>query len=115
MGMQKNLSKMILWYKQKNHYSWDECAEALGIARSTLQSYVDRTGNPTLNTIKYLAERMGVDAIQLLFDPVQLDELKTAQCLGGAVEYISRLPEEKQIFAAERLLELANLGKEEPV
>lgn len=115
MGMQENLSKRILWYKQKNDLSWDECAEALGIARSTLQSYVDRTGNPTLKTIIYLAKRMGLEPIELLSDPFEEDDLKTVQYLGVTVEYISRLPEEKRPAAAEKLLELANMGKEELV
>ena len=66
MAMCKNLADRLNEIRKSRNLSISEFAEELGIARSSLQSLLNGTGNPRADTIEYIANQLGTDPVWLL-------------------------------------------------
>lgn len=49
--------------------SLDEFADLLGISRSMLQVYLKAEGNPSIKTLEYMADKLGISAFDLIGAP----------------------------------------------
>ena len=78
MDLQSTMAAVMRTVKDRKHLSLTAFSEELGISRSTLQKYLSGTGNPSLVTLGYLANRMRVEPSFLIsgaFSENQLDTL----------------------------------------
>ena len=66
MAMCKNLADRLNAIRKERNLSITEFSEELGIARSSLQSLLNGTGNPRTDTIEYIANQLGTDPVWLL-------------------------------------------------
>lgn len=69
MGLRQNLASALNAIKIAQGLSLTEFAEELEISRSHLQVYLKGEGNPTMNTIEHIAERLHVNPITLISPP----------------------------------------------
>ena len=65
MGIKENIAHHLREYKNKRGLSVDEMAEELNIGRGTIQKCLHKQGNPELDTLLYLANRMGMPPEEL--------------------------------------------------
>lgn len=66
MEISKNLSAVLVKFKEERGLSLTEFAEELGISRSALQEYISGEGVPRLSTIVILAQKLGMEPKELL-------------------------------------------------
>ena len=66
MSLTSNLSVQLRQYRRENDITLMEFSSMLGIAKSSLQSYESGNGNPTLNTVEQIGQKIHVDSGSLL-------------------------------------------------
>ena len=109
MALQENLASVMRAYKQHHHQSLTEFADYLEISRSTLQEYVNGTGNPRIDTLEHLATKLDLDPMILLSGTFDQTQMKVALLLIDLVEAISQLDSAKRKRFAELFLQLTQL------
>lgn len=67
MSLISNLSAQLKQYRKKQDITLMEFSSMLGISKSSLQNYESGRGNPTLNTIEQIGQKMNMDSGSLLF------------------------------------------------
>lgn len=67
MSLISNLSAQLKQYRKKQDITLMEFSSMLGISKSSLQNYEPGRGNPTLNTIEQIGQKMNMDSGSLLF------------------------------------------------
>lgn len=102
-----NISLALRWYKEVNRLSMSEFAEELGIAVSSLQSYLNGTANPRLDTIEQLAAKMNIPIIEMVSGPTP--EWKRAETILRAAKEFSVLSPEQQEEGIRLFLQLVAL------
>lgn len=113
MGIQENIAAVIRAIKEARHKSLAELSEELEISRSALQEYMAGTGNPRIDTIEHLANKLGVDPVFLVSNSFDSSQLKTVLALLDTIEIASNLPAPKRQRFAELLLEIVSLWEED--
>lgn len=109
MSLQENLADYIQTLMKRNHKSLTEFSAELGISRNSLYGYSTGRGNPTIATLEYLAEQLGVDPAVLLLGILDQDYRRAALPLLDTLRGISDLDEEKRLRFAELFVELIRL------
>ncbi len=109
MALQENLASVMRAYKQHHHQSLTEFADYLEISRSTLQEYINGTGNPRIDTLEHLATKLDLDPMILLSGTFDQTQMKVAFLLMDLVEAISQLDSAKRKRFAELFLQLTQL------
>ncbi len=66
MQLRRNLSEALNTIRQEQNLTLSDLAEKLDVARSCLQQMLHGHGNPSLNTVERMAERLEVDPVALL-------------------------------------------------
>ena len=66
MSLILNLSVQLRQYRREKDITLMEFSSMLGIAKSSLQSYESGNGNPTLNTVEQIGQKIHVDSGSLL-------------------------------------------------
>jgi len=56
-------------------------AEELEISRSELQKYLNGTGNPTIDKIEQIAEKIAMEPMDLLFTPIKPERFEAKELL----------------------------------
>lgn len=107
MSIAKNISHALRWYKEVNKLSMSELASELGIAVSSLQSYMDGTANPRADTIELLAKKMQLSVMEMVSGPAP--ECERAETVVRAAKAIAELPAEKQEQGIQLFLQLVAL------
>lgn len=100
MKLQKNLATSLGKIREQKGQSVTGFSESLGIARSSLQTLLKGRGNPRLDTVEYIAEKLQVSPATLLSSAGAQEQV--LEYLLRTIEPASRLPIEKrrQIAAA---------------
>ena len=109
MGIQENMSAFINAMKRQKAVSTTELSAELEISRSTLQEYLNGTGNPRAETIDHLAEKLGVDPVVMVSGRFNPSQLHIASLLLSTLEAYTQLPKEKQTQFAELFLQMLSL------
>lgn len=68
MNIHNNIALFLKQYLLRSNMTKEECADALGIAKSSLQSYLNGTGNPRADTIEQIANSLNVSIAELVSD-----------------------------------------------
>lgn len=118
MEIKQNVSKVMRALKKESRKSMTEFSDELQISRSALQDYLSGKGNPSVNTLEHLAQRLGVNTSFLVSGAFSEDQLGILFELLGTFEMLSKLTPEGRLRFARLLLEMVTLwngedGREE--
>lgn len=83
-----------------------EFSEEIGISRSEMQKILKGTCNPCINTVEYIADRLGVHPSVLLFPCCLHPQMEFALLLLQTLEAFSTLPQDQQQKAADLFYQL---------
>ena len=106
MVIQENISAVMRALKQQRGVSSAVFSEELEISRSTLQEYLNGTGNPRVDTIEHLAGRLGIDPVVLVSGVFCPSQLQVALLLLHTLDVTARLEPTKQQRMGELLVEM---------
>ncbi len=109
MQLQKNLAIALGKIRAQKNQSVTNFSELLGIARSSLQMLLKGRGNPRLDTVEYIAEKLQVSPSVLLSGGDSREPTLALEYLLQTIESVSRLPMERQRQIAALLQELVSL------
>ena len=109
MQLQKNLAIALGKIRAQKNQSVTSFSELLGIARSSLQMLLKGRGNPRLDTVEYIAEKLQVSPSVLLSGGDSREPTLALEYLLQTIESVSRLPMERQRQIAALLQELVSL------
>ena len=96
MTLQKNLSNIMNAIRRNRDQSLTTFAKELDISRSSLQEILNGTGNPRMDTIEHIANRLNMDPLALLSCSYSEEQLEIAMPLLKITDTLSGLPEEKR-------------------
>lgn len=113
MGIQQNVAKMMRAFKTAGNKSTAEFSEELEISRSTLQSYLNGTGNPSVSMLDHLAEKLDVDPMVLVSDVFSHDRVDMILLMLRTTNVVAMLSEDKRKTFAELFLQIVSLWEEE--
>lgn len=113
MGIQQNMGEVIGLLKKERGKSLAEFATELEISRSTLQEYIKGEGNPNLEMVEHLSQKLGIDPIALLTGVFEPTQQKIILLLLDTVRQVTPLPEAKRLRFAELFQEMLQLWEEE--
>ncbi len=109
MQLQKNLAISLGQIRAQKGGSVSDFSEQLGIARSSLQMLLQGRGNPRLDTVEYIAEKLQVNPAVLLCGCDVQEQVLALEYLLRTINSVSRLSEERQRQLAILLRELLSL------
>lgn len=112
MGIQQNVAKMMRAFKTAENKSTAEFSEELEISRSTLQTYLNGTGNPSLSMLDHIAERLDVDPMVLVSDGFSHDPTDMMLLMLRTMNVVDMLSEEKRRVLAKLFLQILSLWEE---
>ena len=83
-----------------------EFSEELGVSRSFMQDLLNGNGNPRMDTIEHLADRLQMNPAALFSSSFSEGQFETALLLLQTLEVFSKLPEEERKHSAALFHEL---------
>ena len=69
MSIKENLSENLKKYKLEKDMTLEGFAEFLHISRSALQNYLAGEGNPGIDTLEHMADRLEISVYELIGAP----------------------------------------------
>ena len=112
MEISKIMASVIRAYKEESGKTLSEFSDELEISRSTLQEYLSGHGNPNLNTLEHLAEKLGTDVTFLITGSFHDGQLRVLLKLMDIFHLLSGLSLCRRRKFAELMLELISLWEE---
>ena len=95
MQVKENVANMIRQYKIEHKLSLYGLSEELGMAPSSVQSYLNKEVNPRLDTLVQLAKKMDTSLMELISGPTPEWE-RTAAIVRAAREFSGMSPEQRE-------------------
>lgn len=111
--LQENIATAIRTIMEKRNKSLTEFSEELGISRTALYDYLRGRGNPSIETLEHIAEKLGVSPAVLMTGLFDLDRREITLLLLDTIHEVAELPEAKRLRFAELFLEMVKLWNEE--
>ena len=93
MRIQQNMADIMNIIKQRKALSIAEFSAELGISCSTLQEYLNAQGNPTIQMIEHIAQKLNLDPIAFMAGMFEPDQIKILLLLLESIQESSRLPQ----------------------
>lgn len=112
MGIQQNVAKMMRAFKTAEDKSMTEFSEELEISRSTLQSYLNGTGNPSVSMLDHIAGKLDVDPLVLVSDVCANDPADVILLMMRTMNMVDMLSQTKRRALAELFLRIVSLWEE---
>lgn len=109
MEMQQNIANMMRALKEANHKSMAEFSQELEISRSSLQDYLNGTGNPSIRTVEHIADKLGINPLLLVCGSFQADQTNTILLMLNTTKEVMSLPEDKRRRFAELFAQIVSL------
>lgn len=109
MALVDNLAARLEAIRKQRGVSMAKFSEELGIARSSLQSIFSRSSSPRVDTVEYMADRLGEDPIVLLSAPEDMQTDQLAQKLAELLCQAARLLPEQREQLLEHLTQITDL------
>ena len=103
MEIRNNLSQCLKIYKQARQITFEEFAKELDISKTTLQTYMKGTGNPTVDTWERIEAVIGSDIMGLASAPPNQAQLKAIHALVDMMDALSALSSGKKLQFADWL------------
>ena len=111
MAINENLARTLRRIKTERQLSFREFAAELSIPKSSLESYINGTGNPRADTLEMLARELHVPLAEIVSGPISGRE--QAEMMIRTVKELSSLSPEKRERGLRIFLELMALFSEE--
>ena len=111
MAIKENLARTLRRIKTERQLSCREFADELAIPKSSLESYINGTGNPRADTLEMLAGELNVPLAEIVSGPVSGRE--QAEMIIRTVKELSSLSPEKRERGLQLFCELMALFSEE--
>ena len=92
--------------RASRNQSISEFSEELGVSRSSMQELLKGNGNPRMDTVELIAERLQIDPLVLLSCSYSEGQLKNIMLLLETIDIISNLPDGKKVKFASLFQEL---------
>ena len=106
MEMRRIFAENLQAKREKLGKNQEAFAEELEISRSELQKYLNGTGNPTVEKIEQIAEKIAMEPMDLLFTPVSPERFEAKELLLQINKTIQALDSEQRCILAEGLQEI---------
>lgn len=106
MTLQKKLSNTMNALRISRRQSITEFSEELGVSRSCMQDLLKGNGNPRMDTVEHIANRLHMNPAALFSCSFTEEQLETALLLLQTVKVFSKLPEEERKRSAALFHEL---------
>ena len=98
--LQQNLSNFMNAIRSSRKQSITEFANEIGISRSEMQQILKGSCNLRIDTVKYIADKLTVDPLILLFPSYSKSQQEFALLLLNKLFAFSKVPLEMQDVAA---------------
>ncbi len=82
---------------EKRNKSLTEFSEELGISRTALYEYLRGRGNPSVETLEHIAEKLSVSPAVLMTGLFDLDRREITLLLLDTIHEVAELPEKKRL------------------
>ena len=116
MTIQQNVAEMMRMCKEQRHLSTAEFSSELEISRSTLQEYLNGTGNPSMVMLDHIAGKLDIDPVVLVSGMFEPSQIEIVLLLYRTTKEIIALPDGKRMRFAELFCEIISLwDKDSPV
>lgn len=115
MGIRQHISEYLNEYKRKNGLSVSALAAELGISCSTLQTYLNGTGNPRADTIEHMAKSIGVDPAALVCSSPDGATLHFITLMASYTQITSYLPPDKKALFGQLASLMLSLWEDEGI
>ena len=112
MGIQKNMALIIRAYKERKRLSTADLSDQLEVSRSTLQDYLNETGNPRADTIDHIAEKLNLDPAVLVTGVFDQSQLRIIMLFLDTIDAISILSSARRNRFSQLFLEMISLWDE---
>lgn len=66
MNIHNNIALSLKQYLLRSNMTREDFADNLGVAKSSLQSYLNGTGNPRADTIEQIADKLNITVAELI-------------------------------------------------
>lgn len=93
MSISKNLARVLQRYRLERHLSIQELSDKIGIPKSSVECYLNGTGNPRADTLELISQKTGIPLIEIVSDPAPGQE--QAETIIQAAKELSGLPSER--------------------
>jgi len=101
MGMRQIFAENLQAKRAMLGKNQEAFAEELEISRSELQKYLNGTGNPTIDKIEQIAEKIEMEPMDLLFTPMNPERFGAEELLLQINKTIQALdPKQRGVLAA---------------
>lgn len=113
MDAKKNMSQRVKAYRKSKYNSIEAFSEDLGIALNTVRKLERAHGNPTMDTMNLVADKLGITVSELLSPPASGQEQKQSieKSLCEVTKSFMALPDELQKEACEHFSRLVEILK----
>ena len=113
MGLHENIAATIRTIMEQKQKSLTEFSEELGISRTALYDYLKARGNPSIDTIEQIAEKLEISPAALMTGLMDMDHKEIVLLLLDTIQSVAELSEENRVRFAELFLEMVGLWDEE--
>ena len=114
MRLKENLARFLRAFMEKNRISAAKLQVILDISHNSLYAYLNGTGNPTISTIEYIAEKLNVMPAAIMLGVYDPDCKELSRLLLTTVQGVSELTQEgQQRFALLFIREIMELWTRE--
>ena len=93
MSISKNLARVLQQHRLEHHLSIQDLADKIGIPRSSVEGYLNGTGNPRADTLERISQKTGIPRIEIVSDPAPRRE--QVETIVQAAKELSGLPSER--------------------
>lgn len=111
MLISENLARLLQRMKEERQLSFTDFAIELGIPKSSLESYINGTGNPRADTLEMLAAELNVPLAEIVSGPLPGQE--KAETIIRAAKELSGLSQNRRERGMQLFQELTALFSEE--
>lgn len=113
MGIQRNVADMMRLIKTQQNLSTAEFSAELEISRSTLQEYLNGTGNPSVVMLDHIAGKLDIDPLMLVSGTFRPDQMGIVLLMFRTTKMITELSEENRKRFAELFLDILSLWEDQ--
>lgn len=110
MDLKKNIASFLRAFLKKNHLSMAKLQAMIDVSRNSLYDYKNARGNPSIDTIQYMAAQLDVDPAAILMGVYEPENGSISVLLLNTVRGVAELTQEdRQKFIKLFILEMVKL------
>ena len=104
----EKISKILMQFQKDNHYTYQKTAEVLHMSKSSIYAYINHMRNPTMKSIRKLAESLNITVTSLLEDTIEVEKeknfLNALRKEKDTYDFLLEQPEDKILQIKNRIV-----------